>query len=411
MKKMKRCVLLLMSVAALAGACNNETSEETLGYQPSAEPIAFDVVAADALTRATGEIASTEALKASDLGFGVFACYTGNLQYEYTSVQPDFMYNQQVKWATSASAWTYEPVKYWPNQASDYVTFFAYAPYEVAPDGLKCIAEFSKADDLGDPWLIYKLAQDPWSATNGQVDLLYGINEGTSEDASDDQPWYDQQKSGYDSSSKLTFTFKHALACIGDVIQIRIAEELSALLDAGAYAKLYIEKVEINYTNLTSKARLILNSRGQPNWRAIVSGDVTVSRTISIPQSEVPEAFRAADDNLTAAAYQAYYEAEAHVGLTTASQDLLTGKGLFYIPLNVAGEQLYSITLHYQIINNAGQAFAGSVTSGNNTLDITTNAIGKKSGINMVLTKDLDLEHNVYVIGSAATEPSYARKH
>ena len=104
MKKMKRCVLLLMSVAALAGACNNETSEETLGYQPSAEPIAFDVVAADALTRATGEIVSTEALKASDQGFGVFACYTGNLQYEYTSVQPDFMYNQQVKWAASASA-------------------------------------------------------------------------------------------------------------------------------------------------------------------------------------------------------------------------------------------------------------------------------------------------------------------
>ena len=404
---------LLAAIVLLFMACSDSTELTALttgGYQPSVEAITFGAVTPPVATRATGDIDDTNALK-SGTGFGVFACYTGNLQYEYTSVKPDFMYNQQVKWATSASAWTYEPVKYWPNQASDYVTFFAYAPYEAAPDGLKCIAEFSKADDLGDPWLIYKLAQDPWSATNGQVDLLYGINEGTSEDASDDQPWYDQQKAGYGISDKLTFTFKHALACIGDVIQIRIADELSALLDAGAYAKLYIEKVEINYTNLTSKARLILNSRGQPNWRAIVSGDVTVSRTISIPQSEVPEAFRAADDNLTAAAYQAYYEAEAHVGLTTASQDLLTGKGLFYIPLNVAGEQLYSITLHYQIINNAGQAFAGSVTSGNNTLDITTNAIGKKSGINMVLTKDLDLEHNVYVIGSAATEPSYARKH
>lgn len=396
------------AIVLLFAACSDSTDLTALttgGYEPSMEAVTFSADTPPSATRATGDIGTSDDLK-NETGFGVFACYTGNLQYEYTSVKPDFMYNQQVKWASAA--WTYEPVKYWPNQASDYVTFFAYAPYEALPDGTKCIAALSKPDELGDPWLIYKLAQNPWSATNGQVDLLYGINEGASTDASDDQPWYDQQKSGYDSSSKLTFTFKHALACIGDVIQIRIADELSALLDGGAYARLYIGKVEINYTNLTSKARLILNSRGQPNWRAIVSGDVAVSRSIVISRSEVPEGFRAADDNLTATAYQTYYG--AHTGLTTTSQQLVAGKGLFYIPLNVAGEQLYSVTLDYQIINNAGQAFAGSVTSENNTLDITTDAIGKKNGINLVLTKDLDLEHNVYVIGGAATEPSYARK-
>ena len=352
-----------------------------------------------------GDIDDTNALKGG-AGFGVFACYTGNLKYEYTSVQPDFMFNQQVKWA--ASAWTYDPVKYWPNQASDYLTFFAYAPYEPSPDGTKCIAAFSKPDDLGDPWLIYKLAQEPWSTTNGQVDLLYGINEGATTEATDDQPWYDQQRSGYDSSERLTFTFKHALACIGDVIQISISDDLSALLDGGAYAKLYIERVEINYTNLTSKARLILNSRGLPNWRAIVSGDMTASRTMAISQAEMPEAFRAADDYLTADAYQSYYG--SHAGLTASPQQLITGRGLFYIPLNVVGEQLYSITLDYQIINNAGQVFAGSVTSENNMLDITADAIGKRSGINLILTKDLDLKHNVYVIDDSATEPSYARK-
>ena len=405
MKMMRRCILLLVSVATLLCACSNEADEVACGCQPSTVPVAFDVATDSAVTRAVGDINNTDALQ-NGTGFGVFACYTGNLKYEYTSVQPDFMCNQQVKWA--ASAWIYEPVKYWPNQASDYVTFFAYAPYEQSPDGTKCIAEFSKTDDLGDPWLVYKLAQNPWSTTNGQVDLLYGINEGSMTDATDDQPWYDQQKSGYDIGSKLKFTFKHALACIGDQMQISIDDDLSALLDGGAYAKLYIERVEINYTNLTSKARLILNSKGQPNWRAIVSGDVTVSRTLTITRSAVPEEFRAADSGLTVEAYKTYYG--AHTGLTEYLQEIVEGKGLYYIPLNVAGEQLYAVTLDYQIINNVGQVFVGSVTSKDNVLAITTDAIGKKSGINLILTKDLDLKHNVYVIDDSATEPSYARQ-
>ena len=111
-------------------------------------------------------------------GFGVFAYFTGSdtyNTYNYNNASTlhvaNFMYNQQVKWQTgteyegyvngegtggSAGAWTYTPIKYWPNEvqngsvddqnndaandpatgSSTYggnVSFFAYAPYVALP--------------------------------------------------------------------------------------------------------------------------------------------------------------------------------------------------------------------------------------------------------------------------------------
>jgi hypothetical protein len=43
-------------------------------------------------------------------------------------------------------------------------------------------------------------------------------------------------------------------------------------------------------------------------------------------------------------------------------------------------------------------------------LDMTNAAVGKKQGIALTLTEDLDLLHQTYVIdGSEALEPSYSR--
>lgn len=62
---------------------------------------------------------------------GVFAYYTGASAFDGTTI-PNFMYNQAVE-KQSVSAvllWAYSPVKYWPNQDGDKLTFCAYYPHD-----------------------------------------------------------------------------------------------------------------------------------------------------------------------------------------------------------------------------------------------------------------------------------------
>lgn len=67
-----------------------------------------------------------------DVGFGVYAYYTGQETWqEYKNSNPgftpNFMKNTHVTY--SSGSWTYSPLKYWPNNTNDKVSFFAYAPY------------------------------------------------------------------------------------------------------------------------------------------------------------------------------------------------------------------------------------------------------------------------------------------
>lgn len=65
--------------------------------------------------------------------FGVFAFYTQNTAWaSATKTAPNFMNNQEVKGTQSESTWSYSytPVKYWPNNTGDKVSFFAYSPYD-----------------------------------------------------------------------------------------------------------------------------------------------------------------------------------------------------------------------------------------------------------------------------------------
>ena len=378
---MRRYLLFITATTLLVASCSNDADETTGGYQPSDKAIAFDV-ADDGQTRAPGEIIEdgTNNLVAAG-GFGVFACYTGKLTYENTTVSPDFMYNQHVTGTKDSEGnitWSYKPVKYWPNDNREYVSFFAYAPYENAPADNKCIIDLSKSYDLGDPWLNYRLAANPWDATNGQVDLLYGTKEGTG-------LWTDLQRP--DTGNKLKFTFHHALACIGDKITIKMSEELNELLTG--YADITINKITVDYKHLTTKGRLILRSDGgAANWKEIISGEITTARTytknvsISFPKDG---------------------------GDNTSDKEISTGDGLFYIPLRIAGQgtACAEVTITYTVRNNASSSYSGTATT---TFPLDMSLEGKKQGIALQLTKTLDLQHLVYEIGTGATEPSYSRQ-
>lgn len=307
-------------------------------------------------------------------GFGVFGLYTHDLVYENATVQPDFMYNQQVipvdEDATTIE-WTYNPVKYWPNTGK--TTFFAYAPYIATedidfeyPEKSYNIAGMSNPYDLGDPWLIYVLNPNPFDKFSGQRDLLFGVNH-----ADSDNPWYNVEKATHDD--KMEFTFKHALGIIGDKIRIRVSDDLQAKLITDK-AKIYIDHIDMKFKNLTRKAKLVLNSKqGYPNWKPIVSGEVTTDREYTITREDIIEV-----DSKYAATQgldldQSYYNSVEGITADNTSEDpgdhkdglvLLTTKGLMFIPYQVAEQpQTVEVTLHYQVLSDGMEAYNGTATS------------------------------------------------
>lgn len=381
MKQMRRYYLLLTATALMA-ACNNDASNEgSEGYVPSGKAITFDAAEEGAVTRANGMIADDE-LKIK--GFGAFGCYTGRLTYENTTVSSDFMYNQLVTYNTTSNVWEYTPLKYWPNSSSDYVSFFAYAPYEATPrDDGRCIIDMSKRDDLGDPWINYRMAEDPWSDTNPQVDLLYGQQQ--LDYNYHYSAWLDQQKPDNPIDERLMFAFRHALCCIGDEITIRMSPELATLI-SGYATSIKITNVTINYKNLTTKARLVLRCAGSANWKEIISGELGTTRT-----------------------YNKDVDITFGPTFSTAEVPVSSGDGLFYIPLQVRGTAapVAEVTITYTVTNNAGNAYSGTTTT---TFDLDMNMEGKKQGIALQLTEGFNLQHLVYTIGNGASEPSYSRQ-
>ena len=393
--------LTLIAAATLMAACSNEADQTE--KQAEGLPIAV-TVDEGSFTRAPGEV--WKASQLAEKGFGLFASYTGQMLYENTSVSPDFMYNQKVVGEPGGDSdgysWVYNPVKYWPNPLSpednntydQYVTFFAYAPYEENPvdDGKHTIIAMSDRYDMGDPWINFRLPTDPWGE-GGQTDLMYGVKhiKYNSEGGIADDLFYNETRPTY--YSRLNFFFRHALACIGDKITIRLSDELDEYIHGNAasttgyaeYADIIFRGLTINYENLTTKARLVLNSPSGPNWKEIISGELTTSRSIHFSP------------------FEQELSAEPFV--------ISEGQGLFYIPMKVKGTDYpyADISITYTVVNNNGTTYNGTAST---RLYLDLNLEGEKEGIALILGKDLDLLHLTYPIDGTkrATEPSYSRE-
>lgn len=193
---MKKLLFITASALALLASCSSE-SDSVSPISPDSQtstngaPIAFGTYLSNGTnTRAgaTGSINTTDALKAS-AGFGVFAYYTQDKDYDATADQtPNWMYNQKVAWDKTKSDWMYSPLKYWPNDngtaddkgatgtTTSKVSFFAYAPFTgdettgALPTGeTSGITAFSANTAAGHPTVTYKLSKD-----GKEVDLLWG---------------------------------------------------------------------------------------------------------------------------------------------------------------------------------------------------------------------------------------------
>ena len=266
----KKLFLLAVTAAALAACSNDELASQGTNLNVQEVPVNFDVYTQRAVTRSglpsydgTNYGVTTASLQTGKhkAGFGVFGYYASNGDYDVNNSTPNFMYNQQVTYSSTTSAWTYEPVKYWPNEFGDAaasddldkLSFFAYAPYQEvtvntgvpvnnyssddvnAPDGASDafkaamlermnnqklnITQVTKNTASGDPIVKYVVDFHPSTS----VDLLWGVAADENYKGMNTIPsggeaivkpgncFIDLTKQN-DVSKKLKWNFKHALA-------------------------------------------------------------------------------------------------------------------------------------------------------------------------------------------------------
>jgi len=206
----KYLILTAMTFAALefVGCSRNDVLDK---LSTANKVIEFGTyVGRDAQTRASevklGDVETS--------GFGVYAYYTQNIKFAEleTTPTPNFMKNQQVTY--NGTSWVYAPVKYWPNNEGDYVSFFAYAPFDPNA-GVPVISDGSAAGSKK-VTIDFIVANDD----DQQKDLLWNNKNGIGESI-------DVNKQNI-STGVVTFNFAHALSRIGFSVQGAVDQ-----LDAG----------------------------------------------------------------------------------------------------------------------------------------------------------------------------------
>ena len=357
---------VLTVAAVLLYGCKADDAAQ--GDYPSVQPAAimFSVTDGGGHTRTApntltldGSGTNEQSLKTS--GFAVFASHTGFHPYVSSTTACNLMWNQKVTYDDTAGAWIYNPIVYWPNsdeELSEYVSFFAYAPYsDGSTDAASaCIVDFSLPGETGDPWLLYQLGgtmyadgADGWKAS--QVDLLYDFQK-------------DQLRPYPPSASKVNFSFKHALACVGDRITVTCSDALKAQLKAlyaGSNVTFTLNKLRLDY-ELTPKGKLLLNGTSQPNWKAVDSGDPLVHRFLVLQPDHVL-ATATSSSNCTLTDY------------------IATNQGVFYIPVEVGSNiQKLTATVYYTLSTGDEGAIA-------TTINLSSIAdYGRGSDLNLILS-------------------------
>lgn len=202
------CCCRISYTAALCGclmllaACSGDDDATPITPQGGV-PIEFSTAVEDAQTR------GAEFTKDNLKEIGVFASFT-NGEFDASSSLPNFMYNQQVT-KQADGTWDYSPKQYWPNNNTDKLSFFAYAPYvdEAAASGSN--PTFSQKTAGGYPTLTYTVP--PTEAA--QVDLLAAT------------PL--MNRTFQETSGNIQFAMKHSLCKVGFSIKSEEAITVTAL--------------------------------------------------------------------------------------------------------------------------------------------------------------------------------------
>ena len=286
---MNKKVLFAATVATMLASCSSDDlSVQTAARQEAQgleNAVSFEALSQRGLTRA-GEAGTMDNAKLQAQGFGVFGYYTDLNEYDQTST-PNFMYNQFVEY--SGGSWTYEPIKYWPNEYGnkaqsddiDKLTFFAYAPYTANTPATGKVTEdqvgitgFTRNTAAGDPYVKYVGSLDPLKCVDlcwgvcADADKTWNIIQGGNQTMEADFPWLNVQRPQKSLGQKMKFTFKHALSQLNVQIDADVnTDQHGEGAEVDANTKVFVRSITFN--GFAMKGALNLNNEeaGVPNWK------------------------------------------------------------------------------------------------------------------------------------------------
>ena len=162
--------VLLAGLAGIASCSENEL------FPGRDDRIVYPIEFGTYLSRSIGTRAGDTFKDNGDMfvdgdAFAVYSYYHDNGKFNNASSKPNFMLNQLVEY--DGSAWTYSPIKYWPNEMggsvsddTDRLSFFAYYPYGLDSE----VLELSDENHDNAPLMVYTVPEN----VEDQVDLCAG---------------------------------------------------------------------------------------------------------------------------------------------------------------------------------------------------------------------------------------------
>lgn len=285
-------LLTTLSLSVLSGCVASSGDEDSASGNSSADPLAIGFRGSVQLFKTRAQINTTEDLQ--HVGFGVFTQSTGNSNWaSYSKDTPfNFMWNQKVDWSDGLTAWTYSPVKYWPNdnqpaddngatgsQEHSYLNFFAYAPYVEASD---LPGTLSAGGELTGGASHDGIIAMTANSTNANASCLYyrtSIEKPFDPDKSVDLMWatrqdlYKMKSSGEGYvNGHVDFLFKHALTKLS--ITAKLLVDRTTNYTSPAYSeqldentKVFIEEAWVTTPDIYSEGRLMIApNQTTPKW-------------------------------------------------------------------------------------------------------------------------------------------------
>ncbi len=373
---MKKIMILAASAAlVLAGCAKMQTIETNEGT-----PVNFGVYVPQMTKAGSVDQTTTTSIQRAQTaggGFGVFAYYTDNANYTSNSYYANFMYNQLVEY--KSSAWTYAPVKYWPNEygtganseETDKLTFLAYAPYVTkaaadadAATGTGIVGMVTNAETK-DAYVTYKVSTDPAKA----VDLVWAVNNANG------LPFTDLTKSSQTITSTIPFKFKHALARLNVNVRgmydvVRTTDDQVSTDEIDDKTKITIGKIEIK-GNFIPKAELNLKNTeaNKPNWQNPVAAG---EQTLVVANADVATTLKATSDSEVESSFPAI------AGVTKTNVNVFTGAApaatdtKFFTIIPNDGSQTFQVKITY-FVTTEDSALKNGVSSVKNVIykDVT----------------------------------------
>lgn len=354
-------ILFFAATALLFAACSNEEGTAPEVVQ-APQAVAFDTYVPNATRAGTAGVMTTTTLQTT--GFGVFA-WQGLISPGYSDAAPNFMYNEKISYPSGA--WTYSPLKYWPNETdndsntgntatmtqAEGLSFLAYAPYvdETTTLGATGITSVSANDAV--PAIGYTVATKP----SESVDLLWGVAQvggfsytdvkGTTSGAAEGMPLLNLKKPSKDQ--KIKFLFKHALARLGVTI-VAAVDQVAAGGKLDDNTKIFVNSITIAdgsaSATLPTTGSLNLNNTtaNVAKWTAS-AGALTLTLNAT---NELSTAIQTGG-----------------AGVTTTEQNAIQD-GKYFMLIPTQGTQAkFDVTIDYNVVTTDSKVSGGSVTTNN----------------------------------------------